>query len=30
MAAYKRAEVSWEQLMKSKERLDPKLHGLKE
>jgi len=30
MAAYKHAEVSWEQLMKSKERLDPKLHGLKE
>ena len=29
-AAYKRAEVSWEELMKSKERLDPKLHGLKE
>jgi len=30
MAAYKHSEVSWEQLMKSKERLDPKLHGLKE
>ena len=30
MAAYKRSEVTWEQLMKSKERLDPKLHGLKE
>ena len=29
-AAYKHAEVTWEQLMKSKERLDPKLHGLKE
>jgi predicted dehydrogenase len=29
-AAYKRAEVTWEQLMKSKERLDPKLIGLKE
>jgi len=30
MAAYKHAEVSWAQLMKSEERLDPKLHGLKE
>jgi hypothetical protein len=30
MAAYKHAEVTWEQLMKSNERLDPKLHGLKE
>jgi len=29
-AAYKHAEVTWEQLMKSKERLDPKLQGLKE
>jgi predicted dehydrogenase len=29
-AAYKHAEVTWEQLMKSKERLNPKLHGLKE
>jgi predicted dehydrogenase len=29
-AAYKRAEVTWEQLMNSKERLDPGLHGLKE
>jgi predicted dehydrogenase len=29
-AAYKHAEVSWEELMKSKEKLDPKLHGLKE
>ncbi len=29
-AAYKHAEITWEQLMKSKETLDPKLHGLKE
>jgi predicted dehydrogenase len=29
-AAYKHAEFSWEELMKSEERLDPKLHGLKE
>jgi predicted dehydrogenase len=29
-AAYKHAEVTWEELMKSKESLDPKLHGLKE
>jgi predicted dehydrogenase len=30
MAAYKRAEVTWEHMMKSTERLDPKLRGLKE
>ena len=30
MAAYKRAEVTWESMMKSTERLDPKLRGLKE
>ena len=29
-AAYQRAEVTWEQLMKSEERLDPQLYGLKE
>ena len=29
-AAYKRAEVTWEQLMKSEEKLDPQLHGLRE
>jgi predicted dehydrogenase len=29
-AAYQQAEVTWEQLMKSEERLDPKLQGLKE
>jgi predicted dehydrogenase len=29
-AAYEHAEVTWEELMKSKERLDPKLHGLKQ
>ena len=29
-AAYKHAEVTWEELMESKEKLDPKLHGLKE
>ncbi len=30
MAAYQHAEVTWDQLMQSTERLDPKLHGLKE
>jgi len=30
MAAYEHAEVTWERLMKSEERLDPKLKGLKE
>jgi predicted dehydrogenase len=29
-AAYKHAEFTWEDLMKSEERLDPKLQGLKE
>jgi hypothetical protein len=29
-AAYKHAEFSWEELMKSEERLEPNLHGLKE
>jgi predicted dehydrogenase len=29
-AAYQQAEVTWDELMKSQERLDPKLHGLKE
>jgi len=29
-AAYEHAEVTWEQLTKSEEKLDPKLHGLKE
>jgi myo-inositol 2-dehydrogenase / D-chiro-inositol 1-dehydrogenase len=29
-AAYQQAEVTWEQLMKSEERLDPQLQGLKE
>jgi len=29
-AAYERAEVTWEQLMQSEERLDPQLKGLKE
>ena len=30
MAAYARSEVTWEQLMKSEEKLDPQLYGLKE
>jgi predicted dehydrogenase len=30
MAAYKRVEVTWQRMMKSTERLDPKLRGLKE
>jgi len=29
-AAYEHSEVTWEQLMKSEEKLDPKLQGLKE
>ena len=29
-AAYRRAEVSWDELVKTQEKLDPKLHGLKE
>jgi hypothetical protein len=29
-AAYNQAEVTWEQLMKSEEKLGPKLNGLKE
>jgi predicted dehydrogenase len=29
-AAYRHAEFSWEELMRSEERLDPKLQGLKE
>jgi predicted dehydrogenase len=29
-AAYNHTEVTWEQLMKSKERLDPQLHGLED
>ena len=29
-AAYRHTEVSWDELMKAQEKLDPKLHGLKE
>jgi len=29
-AAYERSEITWEQLMKSEEKLDPRLEGLKE